>query len=739
MPDVHEPAEALAELLGPGIGPDFLAALVDTIVPGDEWPSAAASGGLGFLHGILTGDRKEWLPRMRDAVHAVAGASRELRLTDFASADETDRLRVLDALTDDPDYRWLATLVQHGYYADPANGGNAEGASWQMLGWTPDPPDGWPEPVRTEDLRTEDMRTGEALDRAAVIRPDQLADRYDAIVIGSGAGGGVAACVLAESGRTVLVVERGDLPTIDDLATDHLRNARTPVGFDDRTGPRPASDHPRTLEVGGTVVRLTPTDGRWGNNAMTVGGGTRVFGAQAWRFAPEDFAMASTYGIPDGSSLADWPVSYADMEPWYDRAEWEIGVSGSPAGDTSGAWRSRDYPMPPVPSTGPAKVLAQGAKRLGISTLAVPLLINSQPYNGRNACAGCAQCVGFACRVEAKNGAHNTVLARALATGRASLLTGTRVERLVTDARGRVTAASLVADVRGSVWRREVAAGEFVVSAGAIESARLLLNSASTQEPDGLGNNADQVGRHLQGHLYAGAIASFADPVNDGLGPGPAIATNDYRHHNAGIVGGGMLANEFVPTPVSTHGYLRGAGMLPLHGVEAKRLMRHLLPRTQRVVGPIQEVTTDDARIRLDPDVRDRFGIPVARLSGSPHPEDHRTQEFLADRAVEWLDASAAVDVRRMGGRGTGGRGTGGRGTGGGRPGHGGPSSGQHQAGTARMGTDPARSVTDPWGRVWGHDNVRVVDGSLHVTNGGVNPVLTIFANAMRIMDHMVG
>ena len=239
MSDAREHAELLAELIGPEATPDLLTVLVDTIVPADEWPSAAASGGLGFLHRILTTDRCEWLPRTRDAVRAVLAAARELGVGDFASAADAERLRVLDVLAEDPDYRWFATLVQHGYYADPGNGGNAEAVSWRMLGWSPDPPGGWPAGVRSD----EGVRTPEVLDRSAVVRRDQIEDRYDAIVIGSGAGGGVAACVLAESGRTVLVVERGELPSADHLATDHLRNARTSVGFDDRTAP-PATANP---------------------------------------------------------------------------------------------------------------------------------------------------------------------------------------------------------------------------------------------------------------------------------------------------------------------------------------------------------------------------------------------------------------------------------------------------------------------------------------------------------------
>jgi choline dehydrogenase-like flavoprotein len=138
-------------------------------------------------------------------------------------------------------------------------------------------------------------------------------------------------------------------------------------------------------------------------------------------------------------------------------------------------------------------------------------------------------------------------------------------------------------------------------------------------------------------------------------------------------------------------------------------------------MGPIQEVTTADSRVRVDPTLLDRFGIPVVELSGDLHHEDIRAHDFMGRKSVEWLEASgavAAVQYPRQ------------------TP-SAGPSAGSHQAGTCRMGEDPATSVTDPWGRVWGHDNLRVVDGSLHVTNGGANPVLSIYANAFRIATHM--
>jgi choline dehydrogenase-like flavoprotein len=270
--------------------------------------------------------------------------------------------------------------------------------------------------------------------------------------------------------------------------------------------------------------------------------------------------------------------------------------------------------------------------------------------------------------------------------------------------------------VAGPGYRREIRAGRVVVAAGAIESARLLLNSATAREPHGLGNGHDQVGRHLQAHVYAGAIGIHDEPVQDRVGPGPSIATHKFRHGNDGIVGGAMMANDFVPTPILAWETLTGLEVIPPYGAESKRGMRELYRRMQLVFGPVQEVPSPSSRVTTDAGLLDSQGVPVARLSGDIHPEDRVTARFIAERAAEWLEASGAKRVIRLAADA--------------RPE--GPSGGQHQAGTLRMGDDPATSVTDSWGRVWGHDNLLVADGSVHVTNGGVNPVLTIMALAYR-------
>ena len=266
---------------------------------------------------------------------------------------------------------------------------------------------------------------------------------YDAIVVGAGAGGGVAAGALAEAGKRVLLIERGRDLAYDDIPRDHLRNHRF-SRHGHNTGPD-LEGNPRVfVDAGGAERVIRPHEDDYQNNAMAVGGGTRVFGAQAWRFLPADFAMASTYGIPPGSSLADWPIGYDELAPYYERAEWEIGVAGeSPA--SARIWpRGRAFPMAPLPLNHQGALLRQAADALGWDTLSVPLLINSAPYGGRAACVQCQHCVGFACPADAKNGTHNTLIPRALATGRCELVSQAMVERIDSDGAGHVAGVTYI-------------------------------------------------------------------------------------------------------------------------------------------------------------------------------------------------------------------------------------------------------------------------------------------------------
>ncbi len=535
---------------------------------------------------------------------------------------------------------------------------------------------------------------------------------YDVIVVGAGAGGGVAAGVLAEAGRRVLLIERGRELNFEDEPRDHLRNHRY-SRYGHNTGPALVGNPRVVVGPDGQARTVRPHEDEYQNNATGIGGGARVYGAQAWRYLPLDFEMASTYGVPEGSSLADWPIGYADVAPYYERAEWEIGVSGDSAGSAERWPRSKDFPMPPVPLNRQGAVMRRGAEVLGWPTVAVPLLINSTPYGGRPACIHCQHCIGFACPVDAKNDSANTLLARARATGRIEVVTEAMVERVDTVG-GRVVGVTYI----DAEDRRTSASAEVVVlAAGAIETARLLLNSRSAEHPHGLGNTHDQVGRNLQGHYYPGAVGLMSEQMHDGIGPGVTTGVTKFNHGNPDIIGGGMIADEFVVLPIIF--WARNLPPdLPRWGSEAKRFMRDNYTRVARVMGPVQEIPSPDARVTLDPKVKDRWGIPVARLSGSTHPETVRTADFMQARVREWLDASGAQRIW-------------------GSPPRLKLSGGQHQAGTCRMGDDPASSVTDPHGRVHGHDNLYVADGSVHVTNGGFNPVLTIMALAFRTAERI--
>lgn len=539
---------------------------------------------------------------------------------------------------------------------------------------------------------------------------------YDVIVVGAGAAGGIVAGVLAEAGRHVLLLERGRKLHFEDVGRDHLRNQRLSL-YGHNAGPD-IKGNPRVLvDPRGVAHVVQPHEGGYHNNAACVGGGTRVYGGQAWRFMPQDFRMASIYGVPENSSLADWPLTYDDLEAFYERAEWEIGVAGDASANLHQARRRREYPLPPVAPSTQTAVLQRGAAALGWNTFPVPLLINTRPYGGRDACIQCPYCVGFACPTDGKNGTHNTLIPRALASGCCELQTRAMASHIETDGRGQVCGLSFYVEEESGPRLVTARAKTVIVSSGAIESARLLLNSHSAHHPRGLGNEGDLVGRNLQGHYYPGACGLFEEKVWDGVGPGVTLATCEFNHGNADIIGGGLICDDFIKPPLDFWRTCLPPD-LPRWGLANKKFMRQNYTRVLFVKGPVQEIPHPDARVTLDPDVRDRWGLPVARLSGTTHPETVRTAEFMRERAEQWLRASGATRLWSHP-RGLA------------------LSAGQHQAGTCRMGDDPRTSVVDRWGRVHGHDNLFVVDGSMHVTNGGFNPVLTIMALAFRSAQHI--
>ncbi len=523
----------------------------------------------------------------------------------------------------------------------------------------------------------------------------------NAVVVGAGAGGGVVAKELSAAGLSVVLLERGEWRNFEDFDHDELSSQsygtlRNAFGPDDERYRRVVK------QADGSWGVVTPVDGRYGNVACCVGSGTLSYGAMAWRFMPQDFRMRSTYGGIDGSTLEDWPISYDDLEPFYDKAEWEIGVSGDASQNPFSPPRRRPYPMPPHPYTLAAERLEPAGRRLGYHPFHIPMLRNTVPYGGRPACIRCRYCSGYACEVNAKNGTQNTVIPAALATGNCELRTGCVTSELVLDDRGRATG---VRYFDGQGRARVQDADIVVLSCSATETARLLLNSRSRLFPNGTGNRHDWVGRNLQDHAYTGAAGLFDDIVYDDVGPGACIAISDFNHGNPGFKGGGYLCNQFISFPYAFT--KRRPPGEPAWGKAHKDFQRKYHKRFIGIHGPVQEMPRFECRVEVDPGVRDHWGIPVARLSGNRHPHDLELSKYISSKAEAWLKEAGAVRTWvQWPSLGLGG--------------------GAHQAGTCRMGNDPKTSVTNKYGQVHDVDNLFIADGSLHVTNGGFNPVLTI-------------
>lgn len=516
-----------------------------------------------------------------------------------------------------------------------------------------------------------------------------MATPYDVAIIGTGAGGGTLAWALAETGKRVVLLERGD----------YVRREK-------------ANWSPRAVNVEGryqTTEVWRDGDGRalHPHTTYVVGGNTKFYGAALFRLRREDFGEVKHWG---GVSPA-WPIGYDELEPYYTRAERLYHVHGVRGEDPTEPPASAPYPHPAVSHEPRIQQLADDFAALGLRPFHVPLGVMLDERQPRaSVCIRCETCDGFPCLVNAKADAQVCAVDRALRHPNVSLLTTTRATRLRTDPSGRTVT---VIEVDRAGEREEIRADVVVVACGAINSAALLLRSASDRHPNGLANRSGVVGRHYMGHVNSVLMAISRCPnptvfqktlgVNDFYFGAPDW---DYPMGHISFVG--KLDGET----------LKAGAPAIAPGWTLDLMARHSLDFWLTS----EDLPDPDNRVTLD-----RDGNIVLRYRPNNEEGHRRLTERLKDLmrrqsrcAEHGHECHQGVFARSL------------------YVGQRIPLAGvAHQNGTVRFGHDPATSALDPDCKAHDLDNLYVVDGSFFPSSAAVNPALTIMANALRVGDHL--
>ena len=531
----------------------------------------------------------------------------------------------------------------------------------------------------------------------------------DFAIIGSGSAGGILAKELSVAGFDVIVFEQGPYRRAQDFTHDEysvLFNSELLGGGPEVSG--------QTFRHDGSEVAKSPREPviRY---AQTVGGSSVHFTANFWRFRPVDFKERSLLGPISGTNFADWPITYEELEPYYTKVDWEIGVSGTPG--PFDAPRSRPFPMPPLPIKSSGVLLEKAAKELGLHAQVEPLAILSQPHNGRAPCIKCGYCMFFGCEVGAKSSTLATMIPLAEASGHCEIRAESAVFRIETDGNGRASEV-LYYDAAGNERAQKVKA--VIISANGAETARLLLSSASERHPDGLANSSGFVGRNLMFNAHSAVDGIFEHPLNDYKGAQVSRIIHDFYEtdEQRGFYGGGSIDARplWAATPIF-HALLGMPPDVPNWGRKFKEEMAHNFTRQMSIVGATTSLAMDRNNITLDPNNTDQWGRPAIRTTYRDHDDDLSMARFLQDRAAELFDAAGATKSWR-------------------HPIH--PTNGgEHLLGTCRMGDDPATSVVDKHHRSHDIPNLFICDGSSFVTSGRGQPTMTIMALAFRAADHI--
>jgi choline dehydrogenase-like flavoprotein len=503
------------------------------------------------------------------------------------------------------------------------------------------------------------------------------------VIVGSGAGGGTLGNELAQKGVKVVILEAGARNEIQDFVNNEW-DSFTQLAWKDM----------RTTSGSWRVAKDFPNLPAW--IVKSVGGSTVHWAGASLRFEDYEFKIRSTYGAMPGANMLDWPITLAEMEPWYARAENKMGVT-------------RTNNIPGLPGNNNFKVLEAGAKKVGYKEVHTGrMAINSEPRDGRGSC----QQIGFCfqgCKSGAKWSTLYAEIPKGEATGNLEVRPNSMALKIEHDASGKVTAV-VYADEAGKTQRQK--ARVVAVAGNSLESPRLLLNSASNAFPDGLANSSGQVGRNYMRHMTGSVYAIFDKSVHMYRGTTMAGIIRDEARHDPsrGFMGGYEMETLSLGLPFMAAFLNPGAwGRSFTSAMEQYPQMAGMW-----LVG--EDLPQETNRVTLDPVAKDKFGLPVASVHYDDHPNDvaMRDHAYKQGSAVyEAIGATATFPTP--------------------------PYPSTHNMGTNRMSEKARDGVVNKFGQTHDIKNLFVSDGSQFTSSAACNPTLTIVALAVRQADHIAG
>lgn len=732
--------------VGRCLGPNLtgvLAAVHERLFPADpQGPGATEIGSVRYVDRLLTQQPSTDLAsRYRTFLATLDATARQRHGRGFPGLATSDQDILLEEMETgrlpypcpiEFQQGMFSLVVDHlreGLFADPRHGGNHEGAGWRLLGHPGYRPansrqesfatqtEQWVPATTSEDqvsvATAELAHLAEASYRNALTRtPDEV----DVVVVGLGAMGSLATSVLSDAGLSTVALEAGPWRLDQDFLPDELEQS-----FYGRAalGPKFAQERPSFRHTPeGETEDLQFSLGRMVNG---VGGSLAQYAAwlrrfHAWHFQPRSHFI-DRYGdsaLPDESTLVDWPVTYADLEPYYCAVEHLVGVSG----DESNPFivRGRPLPMPPLREFPLGQQFAEATRRRGWHPHPVPAGINSVPYANRPATDYSAWSNGFGILAHDRWHPQLDLIPKALASGKLTIRTHCRVLEIVTDSNGRACAVRYATPDGHIVEQRAKAV---VLSAYTFETVRLMLLSADKQHPQGLGNRTGQLGQHFMAKMFLNSFGRFPGArFNRHTGPAAqAVAIDDllaesFDSSTLGFVGGGTMsvAQQALPLQLSRD---PGADDLPGWG---PRYREHLL--TWQELGGVwmqpdalpyqgNYLDLDPSRVESTP-----FSLPVLRVTYSLRDNEQRLGRWLQHEGEALLREMGATQTWR------------------------GPTStgagSSHDLGGCRAGHDPASSVVGPDLEVHDTPGLFVFSGAVLPSCPGTNPTLTMMAWILR-------